>query len=551
MELTATQVSWMLVMDYCVTDLEKIGGLKAHADVSYRTEELMLDLLTQTARGMDYIHSAEKMHWDLKPENVLVGNVGTEFEPQWVARVADFGMAAAEKIPDWVGTFLFMAPEATQLNKDDGEQFGQLGPKADVFSFGIMVWMIFARKYRWFEDESTLSGFRPGFQMPTTTGKDGKHQEDMKQVARWYYLGHRPGFDGLSFPPKLVILVEACWAAKQSDRPPFSDVLRVMESSAAQLLEREPEPESEPEITYGEFLAQLGMQDQKELLAEFLSEPGAELVELKQMSLEDLDDDILQDSDLGLDGKTQAHFRAAVQALPHRLPPDPYDEWLLQLGMLDKKEALAELLAAGSELQELKQMAPDDLADDVLEDEDLDLDANDKSRFRQAVEKLSMGDDGSDQGSAATATAEDSAQPVRAAFKSLLAEAQLVNSMSELLVPTWDQEEDNALSSASNARRRWNTAGNALGALGRLRSGSDRATGASLLGDGEDDNSDGGSAFISMPEPDNVSRQMDWPQRKFGKEFAELELPPVNCDWDGEPQISLMTASSPGTACAR
>ena len=44
-------------------------------------------------------------------------------------------MAAADEIPDWVGTFLFMAPEATKLNKDDGEKFG-VWPKTQEIVYG-------------------------------------------------------------------------------------------------------------------------------------------------------------------------------------------------------------------------------------------------------------------------------------------------------------------------------------------------------------------------------------------------------------------------------
>ena len=87
MSAEATKPSWMLVMDFCETDLDKLSAdeaLRSDSDGS----RLLLDLLTQTAAGMLYIHSQKKTHWDLKPENVLVANGGTAEMPRWVARVA-------------------------------------------------------------------------------------------------------------------------------------------------------------------------------------------------------------------------------------------------------------------------------------------------------------------------------------------------------------------------------------------------------------------------------------------------------------------------------
>jgi hypothetical protein len=75
--------------------------------------------------------------------------------------------------------------------------------------------------------------------------------------------------------------------------------------------------------------------------------------------------------------------------------PEPteitYEDWLGQLGMLDKKDALAELLQDGAELVELEQMDEDDLRDDILEDGDLALDAEGKANFQDAVAALSGG----------------------------------------------------------------------------------------------------------------------------------------------------------------
>ena len=58
-----------------------------------------------------------------------------------------------------------------------------------------------------------------------------------------------------------------------------------------------------------------GGQEVKGDLADYLSKPGAELTELVQMDEQDLDDDILEDDDLGFDEEMKARFRAAVAEL--------------------------------------------------------------------------------------------------------------------------------------------------------------------------------------------------------------------------------------------
>ena len=65
-------------------------------------------------------------------------------------------------------------------------------------------------------------------------------------------------------------------------------------------------------ITYGDFLAMVGLQDKKEELTEYLTE-GAELDQLKQMDEEELDEDILDD--LGLDEDIKTKFHEALRSL--------------------------------------------------------------------------------------------------------------------------------------------------------------------------------------------------------------------------------------------
>jgi serine/threonine protein kinase len=73
-------------------------------------------------------------------------------------------------------------------------------------------------------------------------------------------------------------------------------------------------------------------------------------------------------------------------------PPEPltYDGFLRGLELEHRKEELAEYLADGKELTELKQMDEDALNEDILDDLD-DFDDETKERFRKAVKELKSG----------------------------------------------------------------------------------------------------------------------------------------------------------------
>ncbi len=90
-----------------------------------------LDVIAQTADGLDAAHSAGLVHRDIKPGNLLVG-------PGGQVKITDFGIAhAAGSAPitragTLIGTPAYLAPERVGG--------GPASPASDLYSLGIVAW---------------------------------------------------------------------------------------------------------------------------------------------------------------------------------------------------------------------------------------------------------------------------------------------------------------------------------------------------------------------------------------------------------------------------
>ncbi|KAM4734633.1 interleukin-1 receptor-associated kinase 4 [Anableps anableps] len=108
--------------------LDQLACLNGSPPLSWRQRCLIAE---GTARGLEYLHSNHHVHRDVKSANILM-------DENFVAKISDFGLTRAstkhtsttmmtERI---VGTRAYMAPEALR---------GQITPKSDVFSFGVVL----------------------------------------------------------------------------------------------------------------------------------------------------------------------------------------------------------------------------------------------------------------------------------------------------------------------------------------------------------------------------------------------------------------------------
>ncbi len=93
--------------------------------------ERVVEIMVQIADALDYAHSHDVVHGDLKPDNVLVS-------PETGAVLADFGFArifSSVTLPlsdGVVGTPEYMAPEVWDNKK--------VGPEADIYAMGCILY---------------------------------------------------------------------------------------------------------------------------------------------------------------------------------------------------------------------------------------------------------------------------------------------------------------------------------------------------------------------------------------------------------------------------
>ena len=180
-----------IVLEYC--SKETLWKLLQNKEI-HLTWEDNRRIAVEIARGMNYLHTfaIPVIHRDLKSLNILM-------DEGYRPKIADFGWTrkVSDKMTGKIGTYQWMAPEVIKSQK--------YTEKADVFSFGIILWEIASRE--------------PPYR---NVGGAQVSQEVVNNDLR-------PNIPK-STPESFAKLMKKCWDRNSDKRPNFKDIIREVET---------------------------------------------------------------------------------------------------------------------------------------------------------------------------------------------------------------------------------------------------------------------------------------------------------------------------------
>ncbi|KAG6516173.1 hypothetical protein ZIOFF_026622 [Zingiber officinale] len=205
-----------VVMDEQGGTMATVTEYMTHGSLKHvlRRKERHLDfrkrllIAMDVAIGMEYLHSRNVVHFDLKCDNLLV-NLKDSSRPickaigGYLIQVCDFGLSKM-KLHTMVsggvrGTLPWMAPELLYISSN------KVSEKIDVYSFGIVMWEI-------------LTGKEPYEDMHYGEVIGGLLHNTLRPIV--------PG----SCDKDWRILMEQCWAVDPEQRPTFTQIASHLKS---------------------------------------------------------------------------------------------------------------------------------------------------------------------------------------------------------------------------------------------------------------------------------------------------------------------------------
>ena len=187
-----------IITEYCPGgNLHELLFKKKHIDLSWK---LRKQFLLQIAIGMNFLHTNNPpiLHRDLKSLNIFLTNDMKKSTDITDVKIADFGLSIRyEKncnLTERVGTCLWMAPEVIKTQK--------YTTKADVYSYGIIMWEVCTREmpYDYCSRENILFRVSVKKERPNLTrlpSDTPKEFEELMQKCWEHDPNLRPEFDAI------------------------------------------------------------------------------------------------------------------------------------------------------------------------------------------------------------------------------------------------------------------------------------------------------------------------------------------------------------------
>ncbi|KAK8791996.1 hypothetical protein WA158_005373 [Blastocystis sp. Blastoise] len=180
-----------------VSELASRGSLwdVLHTDAIPLSTRLKVQIALDIAYGMAYLHTRKPvlLHRDLKSANILL-------DVAFRAKITDFGLARVkartETMTGNCGTYQWMAPEVL-----DNKRYTE---KADIYSFGILIWELYTRKLPY-------------------EGKSG-----IQAAVSVLKRGLRPPIPQ-DCPQEYIQIMTQCWQTNPELRPSFPVIIQKLE----------------------------------------------------------------------------------------------------------------------------------------------------------------------------------------------------------------------------------------------------------------------------------------------------------------------------------
>ncbi|PON36285.1 Serine/threonine protein kinase [Parasponia andersonii] len=191
-------------MVWCIVTEYAKGGSVRQFLMKRQSRSVPLKLAVKqaldVARGMAYVHGLGLIHRDLKSDNLLI------FSDKSI-KIADFGVARIEVQTEGMtpetGTYRWMAPEMIQHRP--------YTQKVDVYSFGIVLWEL-------------ITGMLPFQNMTAVQAAFAVVNKGVRPIVPNDCL------------PVLGEIMTRCWDANPDVRPPFTEVVRMLENAETEIM---------------------------------------------------------------------------------------------------------------------------------------------------------------------------------------------------------------------------------------------------------------------------------------------------------------------------